>query len=194
MNHEMYETMRGRLEFVRETADRLRQLQPDDGKKYVRVIEPGQGHYEGGEYVIDRPSVVQAEGEPGSLLRRLSEEAAGLVDLLVGDDPLVLDAIEWLRAEWRENSMVMHTKRNGEPAEGHVVLTGNEHWVFADVQVGDDYGAWDFELKHAIWRNTGALYRVERDGAVADDPIYVPEGSPYTGPLEEAHGGTSNRR
>ena len=36
----------------------------------------------------------------------------------------------------------------------------------------------------AIWKHTGAVYRMDAD-AVHDDPFLVPEGSSYTGPREE---------
>lgn len=47
-------------------------------------------------------------------------------------------------------------------------------WVCVDFQSGEHF---------AIWRATGAVYRVE-GGAVHDDPFLVPEGSPYDGDVE----------
>jgi hypothetical protein len=51
---------------------------------------------------------------------------------------------------------------------------GNEAWVLVDVAIGDDYGTLDHWKPYAIWRNTGNVYRVERGGAVEDDPIFEP--------------------
>lgn len=44
----------------------------------------------------------------------------------------------------------------------------------------------------AVWRITGCVYTVAEDGSVGDDPIIIPQGSPYTGdlaplPKAEAH-------
>jgi hypothetical protein len=98
----------------------------------------------------------------------------------VGEDPLVLDALTHLRAMYADNDYVLQSEEGPRLRIG-----GNEHWVLADVPIGDDYGAFDFWRLYAIWRNTGALYRVESGGAVVDDPFYVPAGSSYDGPLEE---------
>lgn len=186
MNHEMYEALQGRLKLVRDTMDNLRRIDPRAAK--VIVTTPAQGHYEGEAFVTDRPSVVRLEGEPGSLLRRLSEEAAGIIDLLVGEDPLVLTSVAWLAERYKDSDLVLRREYRSQMGEElgavDIKLGGNEHWVFADVQIGDGYGVLDFEVHHAIWRNTGALYKVGRDGAVADDPIWVPQGSSYTGPRE----------
>jgi hypothetical protein len=35
-----------------------------------------------------------------------------------------------------------------------------------------------------VWKETGAVYTVDRHGACADDPFLVPEGSSYNGPVE----------
>lgn len=108
-------------------------------------------------------------GQADTLIQRLSEEVRGLEDALVGDDPRVLAGVDYLRRYYEDSDVVLRTER------GPLMhLGGNEHWVFADVAIGDDYGSLDFWKPYAIWRNTGAVYRVERDGAVEDDPIYRP--------------------
>lgn len=134
-------------------------------------------------------------GTPGLLefIAKWQTEATAIEDMLVGDDPLVRDAVNWLNERYKDSDLVLrqnviHSELGGMPGDVQMRVGGNEHWAFADVLIGDDYGHLDFTLKHAIWRNTGALYRVERDGSVADDPIYVPEGSPYTGPTDERGG------
>lgn len=113
------------------------------------------------------------------LTGRLSKEQQALEDALVGEDPLVLAGLDWLRQRYADSDVVLWKD------EAILMrLSGNETWVLSDVAIGDDYGALDFWRCYAIFRNTGAVYRVESGGAVADDPIHVPEGSPYDGPLE----------
>lgn len=126
---------------------------------------------------LDSPTV-----GAGDLIEKWKEEATAIVDVLVGEDPLVRVSIRHLRALFHHSEMVLRD----EHGDALLRLGGNEHWVFADVAIGDDYGALDFWRKHAIWRNTGALYRMEHGGAaVVDDPFFVPPGSSYDGPLED---------
>jgi hypothetical protein len=112
----------------------------------------------------------EVEGRTGltsPLLRNWSEEERALEDALVGDDPLVLAGLDYLRRYYEDDDFVLQTER------GPLMhLDGNEHWVLVDVAIGDDYGMLDFWMKYAIWRNTGNVYRIERGGAVEDDPIF----------------------
>lgn len=149
MKHEAYEAMQARLRQVRETLDNIQKTFNPSGPAYPVQIE-----------------------------RRLSEEEAGLVDALVGDDPLIHASLDFLRGYW-DTDLVLRDEDGPQ-----IRLGGNEVWVFADIKVGDDYGRHDFDVLYAIFRNTGALYRIESDGTVADDPIFVPDGSRYTGPVE----------
>lgn len=144
MKHQTYEAMSMRLEYVRDMADRLEEI--------------NQG---------------------ADLLQRWREERLALEDALVGEDPLVLAGLDWLRQRYADSDLVMWRDE-----KLLMRLSGTESWVLADVAIGDDYGVLDFWKPYAIWRNTGAVYRVESGGAVADDPIHVPAGSPYDGPLE----------
>jgi hypothetical protein len=146
MKHETYEALSMRLEYVRNMADRLEEIDEKEG-----II----------------------------LYARWREEQRGLEDALVGEDPLVLAGLDWLRQRYDESDLVLW-----QDEKLLMRIGGNEHWVLADVAIGDDYGVIDFWSPYAILRTTGAVYRVERDGTVADDPINVPAGSPYDGPLE----------
>jgi hypothetical protein len=116
---------------------------------------------------VEKLSMIGRVNYPnGALVQHLSEEQRGLEDALVGDDPVVLASLDWLRKRYAESDLVM------QRAEGILMrLGGNESWVLADVAIGDDYGAIDFWQCYAIWRNTGDVYRVGSDGAVEDDPI-----------------------
>lgn len=96
-------------------------------------------------------------------------EATAIVATLVGDDPKVWQSIRWLRGSYEHSDLVLRDDDGPK-----LRLRGNEHWVLADVEFGDSYGALDFLKPYAIWRNTGALYLIGRDSAVADNPIYVP--------------------
>jgi hypothetical protein len=129
--------------------------------------------------VRDTLHMLNQIGGASSLAQRLSEEQRGLEDALVGEDPLVLAGLDWLRQRYAESDLVMW-----QDEKLLMRIGGNEHWVLADVAIGDDYGVIDFWSPYTILRTTGAVYRVERDGTVADDPIHVPAGSPYDGPLE----------
>lgn len=125
------------------------------------------------EYVRDMTDrLEEVEGRTGltvALLRNWREEERALEDALVGDDPLVLAGVDYLRRYCEESDLVLRTER------GLLMrLGGNEAWVLVDVAIGDDYGMLDFWKPYAIWRNTGNVYRVGSDGAVEDDPIYEP--------------------
>lgn len=105
-------------------------------------------------------------GQADTLIQRLSWEQRSLEDALVGDDPVILASLDWLRKRYAESDLVIW-----QSEEVLMRLGGNESWVLADVAIGDDYGAIDFWQPYAIWRYTGDVYRVGRDGAVEDDPI-----------------------
>jgi hypothetical protein len=131
------------------------------------------------DYVRDMAD--RLEEQEGMALRlRWREEQRGLEDALVGEDPLVLAGLEWLRQRYAESDLVLWRDE-----KLLLRINGNESWILVDVAIGDDYGTLDFWKPYAIWRNTGAVYRVESDGEVADDPIHVPAGSSYDGPLEQ---------
>jgi hypothetical protein len=126
------------------------------------------------EYVRDMTyRLEEVEGRTGltvALLRHWREEERALEDALVGDDPLVLASLDYLRHYYEESDLVLRT----EPGGRWMRLGGNEAWVLVDVAIGDDYGTLDHWKPYAIWRNTGNVYRVERGGAVEDDPIFEP--------------------
>lgn len=49
--------------------------------------------------------------------------------------------------------------------------------VFLQAQPGSPWLAVDFPTRpdqYAIWQTTGAVYKVGSDGAVEEDPVYVP--------------------
>jgi hypothetical protein len=116
---------------------------------------------------IEKLSMIGRENYTnGALVHRLSEEQRGLEDALVGEDPVILASLDWLRKRYAESDLVIW-----QSEEVLMRLGGNESWVLADVAIGDDYGAIDFWQPYAIWRYTGDVYRVGRDGAVEDDPI-----------------------
>jgi hypothetical protein len=53
-------------------------------------------------------------------------------------------------------------------------------WVIADLVTGEGV-----LVEFAVWRETGAVYRMDGP-AVREDPFLVPEGSPYgDGPVEQ---------
>jgi hypothetical protein len=138
MNNQAYVAMQMRLDLVRETIEKLSMIGRENYPNYP----------------------------DGALVHRLSEEQRGLEDALVGDDPVILASLDWLRGRYAKSDLVM------QRSEGILMrLGGNESWVLADVAIGDDYGAVDFWQCYAIWRNTGDVYRVGSDGAVEDDPI-----------------------
>lgn len=132
--------------------------------------------------LADRLDEVGRDPRGMSLARQYRNEQRALEEALVGEEPLVLDALDHLRQRYADSDLVIWSEE-----KILMRLGGNEHWVLADVAIGDDYGNVDFWKPYAIWRNTGALYRVINGGEVVDDPFYVPAGSPYTGPVEEPH-------
>lgn len=118
-----------------------------------------------------RYSILQGEGLR-EVARGAQDRIAALEDALIGEDPLVRDAIA---------HFTNLTDREAEDPDLSQEFWGNEIWVCMDIvhtrvapgspgRVANGF---------AIFRNTGCLYRVEPDGAVEDDPIYVPKGSPY---------------
>src|SRR4051812_22351724 len=93
------------------------------------------------EYVRSAIHMLQSVGHDvlGVSIQRLAEEERALEDTLVGDDPLVLAGVDYLRRHYEDSDVVLRTER------GPLMhLGGNEHWVFADVAIGDDYGSLDF--------------------------------------------------
>lgn len=52
-------------------------------------------------------------------------------------------------------------------------------WISITLETDDD------KKQFGIWKETGAVYNVDRHGACADDPFLVPKGSSYDGPIEE---------
>lgn len=81
-------------------------------------------------------------------------------DLLMAHYP---DAdLAWLDSQPERTSGAIHYQR----AAGL--------WWSVDLSVGS----------FAIWKETGAVYRVDDFGAAAADPFLVPEGSSYDGPVE----------
>lgn len=127
------------------------------------------------KYLDDRISVFEGRNETGAInafLDQWKQERRAVELALVGEDDGAWQSIRWLQEQYAQSDMVLR-EEDGTPK---VRLGGNEHWIFVDVMIGDDYGALDFTRDHAIWRNTGALYTV-RYGEVADDPIYDPSGT-----------------
>lgn len=59
------------------------------------------------------------------------------------------------------------------PEADLIVVSRTDPWVSVDLMLGN------YRRSFAIWRNTGCVYEVGSDGAVIDDPILIPEGSPY---------------
>lgn len=129
--------------------------------------------------VIGKISFRDAEGK--MIVERLRTEMRALSDALVGDDPRVHRSIRWLSAAYAEGDLAL-LDEIGRPL---LCLSGNSAWVLVDVAIGDDYGALDFYARYAIWRHTGALYQVQSDESVADDPIYDPSGTFGPNRLEE---------
>lgn len=121
---------------------------------------------------IDRLQEWSSSGADYQLVATWKVEATAIIQALVGENPAIWESIRWLRNRWSTSDLPL-LDEDGLP---QVRLSGNESWVFADLVVGDDYGAVDFLARHAIWRNTAALYKIGLDGAVEDDPIYDPKG------------------
>jgi hypothetical protein len=117
-----------------------------------------------------RYSILQGEGLR-EVARGAQERIAALEETLIGDEPLIRDAVAHLTSL---------TDRALEDPDLSREFWGNEIWVCMDVvHTRVPPGPGRVANGFAIFRNTGCLYRVESDGAVEDDPIYVPKGSPY---------------
>lgn len=134
---------------------------------------------------LERIKFGDKEGQ--TLVRKTRDEIKGLEDALVGDDPLTLASIDHLRERYGPMALM---EEEGGP---RLRLGGSEHWVLVDVAIRDDYGALDFWKCHAIWRETGALYRVIGGNEVVEDPFFVPPGSTYKGPVEGIPTGRGSR-
>lgn len=95
---------------------------------------------------------------PASEVERLTFEPTwsrrGL-DLLLARYPM----FDLLRVDGQQDSGPWLLVELGQPSEGDAPA----------------WAVWHF----AIWKATGAVYLREHDGAVPDDPIFVPDGSPY---------------
>lgn len=147
----------------------------------IEAMVPMQARLEQVRELLLRMGRVNYRDDAGStMVRALKEEEVALGETLFGEDPLCRRSLHELRELYLDSDLVLK-EENGQP---RVLLGGNESWAFADVVIGDDYGELDFIVTYAIWRYTGALYRVIY-GEVSDDPFYVPPGSSYTGTVVE---------
>lgn len=103
------------------------------------------------------------EGDEGLAARMLREK----VDLLLA----ARDAEPSLERRGLDLLLLRH------PDAALARYERNDTWLIVDVEPPEG-GV----LPMAVFRRTGAVYRSGAFGAVEDDPVLVPVGSPYDGP------------
>ena len=88
---------------------------------------------------------------------------------LVANMTLKRDGLNWLLAQYPDAEVALvYDQAYPWPPE-HLTRYIEGPWLLVDLVDGPR------KRKFAIWKTTGAVYRVGWDGAVGDDPLWIPE-------------------